>query len=182
MKFFIKNMVCMRCKILVQLELEKLGLQCMAITLGSAETTEAVSDEQIKEFKIALLKSGLELMDDKKSILIEKIKHVIVEMIYYSDVRLKTNFSNHLSLKLNHDYTYLANIFSEHQGTTIEQFIIMNKIQLIKDLMAYNELNLTEISWKLHYSSVAHLSTQFKKVTGVTPSHFKHTERAALVA
>jgi len=182
MKLFIKNMVCTRCKMLVQDELEKLGLQYTIIALGSVETTGPISDEQINQFKIALLKSGLELMDDKKSILIEKIKHVIVEMLYYSDDRLKTNFSDYLSEKLNHDYTYLANIFSQHQGITIEHFIILNKIQLIKDLMAYNELNLTEISWKLHYSSVAHLSTQFKKVTGVTPSHFKHTERAALVA
>ena len=175
-------MVCTRCKMLVQLELEKLGLHCKSVTLGSAETTEPVSNEQIKEFKVALLKSGLELMDDKKSILIEKIKHVIIEMLYYSDDRLKTNFSDYLSEQLNHDYTYLANVFSQHEGTTIEHFIILNKIQMIKDLMAYNELSLTEISWKLHYSSVAHLSTQFKKVTGVTPSHFKHSEREALVA
>ena len=150
--------------------------------LGSAETTDALSMAQIEEFKIALLKSGLELIDDKKSILIEKIKHVIVEMIYQSDVRLKMNFSDYLSERLNHDYTYLANIFSEHQSTTIEKYIILNKIELIKDLMAYNELSLTEISWKLHYSSVAHLSTQFKKVTGVTPSHFKNSERRSLVA
>ena len=150
--------------------------------LGSAETTDALSMAQIEEFKIALLKSGLELIDDKKSILIEKIKHVIVEMIYQSDVRLKMNFSDYLSERLNYDYTYLANIFSEHQSTTIEKYIILNKIELIKDLMAYNELSLTEISWKLHYSSVAHLSTQFKKVTGVTPSHFKNSERRSLVA
>lgn len=167
---------------LVQDELEKLGVNCISVMLGSAETTDALSMAQIEEFKIALLKSGLELIDDKKSILIEKIKHVIVEMIYQSDVRLKMNFSDYLSERLNHDYTYLANIFSEHQSTTIEKYIILNKIELIKDLMAYNELSLTEISWKLHYSSVAHLSTQFKKVTGVTPSHFKNSERRSLVA
>jgi AraC-like DNA-binding protein len=167
---------------LVQDELEKLGLHCTSVALGSAETTEPVSNENVQSFKIALLKSGLELMDDRKSILVERIKHVIVELIHHSDDRLKINFSDYLSAKLNFDYTYLANVFSEHQGITIEYFIILNKIQLIKELIAYNELNLTEISWKLHYSSVAHLSTQFKKVTGVTPSHFKHAEREAWVA
>jgi AraC-like DNA-binding protein len=159
---------------MVQYELEKLNLYCTSIELGKAEVAGTVSLEQIKDIRAALLRSGLQLMDNKKDILIEKIKNVIIEMVHYSDDQLKTNFSNYLSSKLNLDYTYLANVFSEVVGTTIEHFIICHKIELVKQLLGYNELNLTEISWKLHYSSVAHLSTQFKKVTGVTPSSFKH--------
>jgi len=174
---YIKNMVSTRCKMVVQLELLKLGLNCTLVELGRVQTVEPISDEQLININIALLQCGLELMGNKKSILIEKIKNVITEMVYHSDYQLKTNFSDYLSKKLNFDYTYLANIFSEEQGSTIEHFIILNKIQRIKELIGYNELNLTEISWKLHYSSVAHLSAQFKKVTGVTPSYFKHLER-----
>jgi len=160
----------------VQLGLMKLGLHCFSVELGKVETVENISAEQIGKIKIALELCGLELMDNKKSILIEKIKNVIIEMVYYSECQLKTNFSDYLSEKLNLDYTYLANMFSEQQETTIEHFIIFNKIERIKELIGYNELNLTEISLKLHYSSVAHLSTQFKKITGVTPSQFKHLE------
>lgn len=177
MNLFIKNMVCTRCIMIVELELKKLGLHCIAITLGKAEVIGIISEEQTEKIKIALLQSGLELIENKKRILIEKIKNIIVEMIHYSENQLKTNFSDYLSSKLNYDYTYLANIFSEEQGITIEHFIIANKIQRVKDLMYSNEYNLTEISWKLNYSSVAHLSTQFKKVTGITPSHFKALER-----
>jgi AraC-like DNA-binding protein len=158
----------------VQLELIKLGLHCKLVELGRAETIEAVSAEQLSKFRIALLKCGLELMDNKKNILVEKIKNVIIEMVYYYDYQLKTNFSDYLSEKLDLDYTYLANIFSEEQGVTIEHFVIVNKVQRIKELIEYNDLNLTEISWKMNYSSVAHLSTQFKKITGVTPSHFRY--------
>jgi len=169
-------MISTRCKIVVQLELLKLGLHCSSIALGRVETIELISDEQIDKIKTALLQCGLALIDNKKSILVEKIKTVIIEMVYHSDDPLKTNFSDYLSAKLDLDYTYLANTFSEQLGTTIEHFIIFNKIQRIKELIRYNELTLTEISWKLHYSSVAHLSTQFKKITGLTPSHFKHFE------
>jgi AraC-like DNA-binding protein len=123
--------------------------------------------------KAALLNSGLELMDDKKSMLIEKIKNVIIEMVHHSTEPIKINFSDYLSQKLNHDYTYLSNLFSEVQGTTIEQFIISHKTERIKELIIYGELNITEIAWKMNYSSVAHLSSQFKKVTGLSPSHFK---------
>ena len=161
---------------IVRLEMEKLGLYCTSIEFGRVELMGSISAEQINEIKIALLQSGLELIHDKKSILIEKIKNVIVEMVHYSDGQLKTNFSDHLSTKLNLDYTYLANIFSEVQDMTIEHFIIGHKIERVKELIVHNELNLTEISWKLHYSSVAHLSTQFKRVTGVTPSHFKQLD------
>ncbi|MDB5125268.1 MAG: transcriptional regulator, AraC family [Mucilaginibacter sp.] len=169
-------MVCTRCIMIVEIELKKLGLHHTSITLGKAEVIEMISPEQIEQIKIALLQSGLELIESKKTILIEKIKNVVVEMIHYSENQLKTNFSDYLSSKLNYDYTYLANIFSEEQGVTIEHFIIANKIQRVKELMYGNEYNLTEISWKLNYSSVAHLSTQFKKVTGITPSRFKSLE------
>ena len=120
-----------------------------------------------------MLKSGLELMDDKRAILIEKIQNTIIEMVHYTDELPKTNFSDYLSEKLNHDYTYLANLFSETRGVTIEHFIILHKIERVKELIIYDELNLSEIAWKLHYSGVAHLSHQFKKVTGLSPSFFK---------
>ena len=174
MKFHIKNMVCIRCKIIVKQVLTNLGYHYLIVNLGNAEITENITLNQKEELKTALLKFGLELMDDKKSILIEKIKKVIVELIHYHDEPLKINFSNYLSEKLNHDYTYLANLFSETEGMSIEHYIIMHKIERVKELLAYNELSLTEISYNLHYSSVAHLSNQFKKVTGLTPSHFKN--------
>lgn len=169
-------MVCLRCQMVVKSELEKLGLFCLHVEAGWAEVEGAVSALDIMKFKVALIGSGLELMYDKKNILVEKIKHVISEMIDYSGDPLKINFSYYLSEKLNLDYTYLANIFSEQQGITIERFIIINRIRKVKELICNDELSLTEISWKLHYSSVAHLSTQFKKVTGVTPSYFKHQD------
>ena len=157
----------------VKAELEKLGLNYIVVELGEAEIMEDISEKQHDQFKEALLKSGLELLDDKKSVLIQKIKNVIVELIHYSEEPLAINFSDHLSQKLNHNYTYLANLFSEVQGTTIEKFLIAHKIERVKELLVYDELNLTEIAYKMHYSSVAHLSAQFKKVTGLTPSHFK---------
>jgi AraC-like DNA-binding protein len=162
---------------IVKIELEKLDIQYAAVELGRVRIIDEISAEQSERIKIALLQSGLELMDNKKTILVERIKNVIMDRIQHSDNPLKTNFSDHLSAKLNHDYTYLANIFSEDQGTTIEQFLIHQKIDRVKELMEDDKLNLTEISWKLHYSSVAHLSNQFKKVTGVTPSYFKNFDR-----
>jgi AraC-like DNA-binding protein len=166
-------MVCIRCKMVVKDELTKLGLHHTLVELGEAEIVENVSSAQRLEIKEALLKSGLELMDDKKSMLIQKIKTVIIELVHYSEEPLAINLSEYLSRQLQHDYTYLANLFSEVQGTTIEKFFIAHKIERVKELLVYNELNLTEIAYKMHYSSVAHLSTQFKKVTGLTPSHFK---------
>ncbi len=173
MKLYIKNMVCVRCKMVVKEELAKLGLHYSAVELGEAEIMENVSAQQHDQIKRALLKSGLELIDDKRSVLIQKIKNVIIELVHYTDEPLTINFSEFLSRKLNHDYTYLANLFSEVQGITIEKFIIAHKIERVKELLAYNELTLTEIAYLMHYSSVAHLSTQFKKVTDLTPSHFK---------
>ena len=166
-------MVCIRCKMIVKDELSKLGLNYIRVELGEVEIMENITEEQQNKMKIALLKWGLELMDNKKSMLIEKIKSVVIESIHYSEEQLQINFSKYLSEKLNYDYTYLSNLFSEVEGTTIEHFIIAHKIERVKELLVYNELNLTEIAWKLHYSSVAHLSNQFKKVTGLTASHFK---------
>ena len=166
-------MVCIRCKMVVKEELTKLGFHFTSVELGEAEVIEDLSAEQHQQVKAALLKSGLELMDDKKSILIQKIKNVIIDLVHHSDEPLTINFSNYLSRKLNYDYTYLANLFSEVQGTTIEKFLIAHKIERVKELLVYNELSLTEIAYRMHYSSVAHLSAQFKKVTGLTPSHFK---------
>jgi len=166
-------MVSNRCKMAVKEALRSLGLHFIVVDLGEVEVMENVSQEQRDELKLALLGSGLELMDDKRAVLIEKIKNAIVEMVHHTNELMKVNFSEFLSEKLNHDYTYLANLFSEVQGTTIEQFIISHKIERIKELIIYGELNITEIAWKMNYSSVAHLSNQFKKVTGLTPSHFK---------
>jgi AraC-like DNA-binding protein len=182
MELFIKNMVCLSCQMVVRFELDKLNVHYTSVEPGRIVTSGPVSSAQITGIKAALLKAGLELIDDRKTILIEKIKAVISEMINNLDKPLKTNFSSYLSKKLNLDYTYLANIFSDTQGSTIENYIISNKIRRVKELICYQELNLTEISWKLQYSSVAHLSTQFKKVTGVTPSHFKHMECNSLRA
>ena len=154
-------------------ELKKIGLHYATVNLGEADIMENISGTQRGQLKAALLRSGLELMDDKKSVLIEKIKNVIIELVHYSQDPLTINFSEYLHQKLNHDYTYLANLFSEVQGITIEKFMIAHKIERVKELLVYNELNLTEIAYQMHYSSVAHLSSQFKKVTGLTPSHFK---------
>lgn len=166
-------MVSNRCKITVKEELKKLGLHFIIVDLGEVEIMETLTAEQREQVKIALLNCGFELMDDKRAILIERIKNVIIEMVHHTDELIKTNFSVFLSEKLNHDYTYLANLFSEVQGTTIEQFIISHKIERIKELIIYGEQNITEIAWRMNYSSVAHLSNQFKKVTGLSPSHFK---------
>src|ERR1017187_4402309 len=167
-------MVSNRCKAAVKEELKKLGLHFIVVDLGEVDVMENISDEQRTQLKIGLLNAGLELMDDKRAILIEKIKNVIIKMVHHTDDEIiKVNFSDYLSKQLDHDYTYMANLFSEVQGTTIEHFIITHKVERIKELIIYDELSLTEISYKMNYSSVAHLSNQFKKVTGLTPSHFK---------
>ena len=154
-------------------ELKKLGLRYVSVDLGVVEIMEEISNDQRFQLKKNLLVSGLELLEDSKSILIEKIKNVITEMIHYSDEIPKVNYSDYISEKLDYDYTYLANTFSEVKGITIQQFIIVNKIEKVKELLLYDELTLSEIAYKLHYSSVAHLSNQFKKITGLTPSFYK---------
>ncbi len=166
-------MVCIRCKMIVKQQLHKLSIKYHRVVLGEVDVAEDLIAEQLWELKKNLLKFGLEILDDRKSILIEKIKKVIVEMVHYADEPVKINFSDYLSDKLNHDYTYMANLFSELVGINIEHYIIMHKIERVKELLVYDELSLTEISYQLHYSSVAHLSNQFKKITGLTPSHFK---------
>ena len=157
-------------------------LHFTVVELGEVNILENLSSEQRKELKISLLKSGLELLEDKKSILIEKIKNIVVEMVHYSDEAPLLNFSAYLSEKLNYDYNYLSNLFSEVKGITIEHFIIAHKIERAKELLIYNELTLTEIAEKLHYSNVAHLSNQFKKVTGLTPTFFKKMKHKRVVA
>ncbi len=175
MTLYVKYMVSLRCKMLVKEELKKMGIWYVIVDLGTVEILEDITEEQREQLNKNLLKSGLELLDNKKSILIEKIKTLIIEMIHYSefDEVSKIKFSNFLSEKLDYDYTYLSSIFSEIKGITIEQYIIINKIERVKELILYNELSLSEIANKLHYSSVAHLSAQFKKITGLTPSFFK---------
>ncbi len=166
-------MVSNRCKMAVKEDLKSLGLHFILVDLGEVEIMEDLTFEQREQLKMTLEKSGFELMDNKRAVLIEKIKNTIIEMVHYSDEFIKVNFSDYLAEKLDHDYTYLSNLFSEVQGTTIEQFVISHKIERIKELITYDELNITEIAWKMNYSSVAHLSNQFKKMTGLTPSHFK---------
>jgi AraC-like DNA-binding protein len=166
-------MVSLRCKMMVKEELKKLGIEFINVDLGLVEIPEDITAAQHDQLKINLAKSGLELLDDKRSILIEKIKNVIIEMVHYADEMPNIKYSNYISEKLHYDYTYLSNIFSEVKGITIQQFIIIHKIERVKELLLYDELNLTEISYILNYSSVAHLSNQFKKITGLSPSYFK---------
>ncbi|OPB89315.1 AraC family transcriptional regulator [Elizabethkingia ursingii] len=166
-------MVSLRCKMVVHQELENLGIKNAVVDLGMVELWDDISLSQRAMLRENLLKTGLELLDDKKSILIEKIKNVVTQMIHYTDEFPKENFSDYISEKLGYDYTYLANTFSEVKGITLQHFIIINKVEKIKELLLYDELNLTEISYKLNYSSVAHLSNQFKKITGLSPSFYK---------
>jgi AraC-like DNA-binding protein len=182
MKLYIKYMVSLRCKMVVKDALENLGLQCVIVDLGLVEIIGDISPETREELKIVLLKAGLELMDDKKAVLIEKIKTIIVEMVHYTDELPKVNYSDYISEKLGMEYTHIAKIFSEVKGITIEHFIIAHKIERVKELLLYNELNLTQISYMLNYSSVSHLSQQFKKVTGLTPSFFKQLKDKKRIA
>ena len=157
----------------VEMELDRLGFQCKTIEIGSADIIGQVTPEDLKQIRIALSRSGLELVDNKRGVLVDKIKTAVVQMIQNSAEQVKSKFSDYLVSKLDYDYTYLANVFSQMESTTIEQFIIITRIESAKDLLTNSDLNLTEISWKLNYSSIAHLSTQFKKVTGFTPSQFR---------
>lgn len=166
-------MVCIRCQMVVKAELENLGLHHINVKIGEADIIEQMTAEQLEQLDAALRKSGLLLMDDKKAILVEKIKAAIIELVHYTEEQIRVNLSDYLSEKLNYDYTYLANLFSEVKGVTIEKFFLTHKIEKVKELIVYDELNLTEIAFRMHYSSVAHLSNQFKKFTGLTPTHFK---------
>jgi AraC-like DNA-binding protein len=177
MILYIKYMVSIRCKMVVKAALNSLGLHEGLIELGKVEIKESLTPAQRTRFAGILLNSGLELMDDKKAMLIEKIKNIIVEMIHYSEEQPKVNFSDYLSEKIGYNYTYLATLFSESTGTTIEHFIIAHKIERVKELLLYDELNLTEIAYMLNYSSVPHLSSQFKRVTGLTPTYFRQIKQ-----
>jgi AraC-like DNA-binding protein len=173
MKLYIKYMVSTRCKLMVVAELEKLGVHDAKVDLGEVQIKERLSQAQRQEFNIALKGIGLYLIEDKKSILVERIKHVVIKAIHYTDKILKIKFSEHLSKTLHYSYPYLANVFSNTTGSTIEKLVIKHKIERVKELIVYDELTLTEIAYKLNYSSVGHLSNQFKKITGLTPTTFK---------
>jgi AraC-like DNA-binding protein len=166
-------MLSARSKMEVKEVFKKLNLHFVFVEMGEVEIMETLNAEQLEELKQALLRIGLELMDDKKAVLIDKIKNVVIDIVHFSEENIKINFSQHLSEKLNHNYTYMANLFSQIQGTTIEQFMISHKVERIKELIIYDEMNISEIAWKMNYSSVAHLSNQFKKITGLTPTQFK---------
>ncbi|ASV79771.1 AraC family transcriptional regulator [Elizabethkingia anophelis] len=170
---FIKNMVCNRCIMVAQNELNKLGLEVKNIKLGEVMLDQELTVEEKKKLEEALISLGFELIDDKKSRIIEKIKNAIIELVHHQDSEIKTNLSDILSSRLHHDYNYLSNLFSEVEGTTIEKYFIAQKIEKVKELLVYDELSLSEIAYRLNYSSVAYLSNQFKKVTGLSPSHFK---------
>jgi AraC-like DNA-binding protein len=170
-------MVSLRCKMMVKQELQKLGIKYSMIDLGYVETEEEITQQQREILGVNLLRSGLELMDDKRSILVEKVKNVIIEMIHYMDDVPKVNNSDYISEKLKLDYTYLSNVFSEVKGITVQQYIIIHKIEKVKELLLYDELTLSEIAYRLHYSSVGHLSNQFKKITGLSPSFFKSLKK-----
>ncbi len=182
MKLYIKHMVSNSCKTIVRATLKDLGLHCVAVDLGEVEVEGVVPLEQLNQLKVALSTSGHELMDDKKKVLAEKIKKTIIDLIHHIDETIKTTNSDYISRRLEYDYTYLANVFSEVTGTTIEHYIIAHKIERVKELLFYNELNISQIADKLNYSSVAHLCTQFKKVTGFTPTHFKKLKHNGRIA
>lgn len=176
-------MVCIRCQMVVKAELDKLGLHYKDVKIGEVNIFENINSETLEQLDIALRKSGLELIDNKKSVLVEKIKCAIIELVHYKEEQIRVNLSDYLSDKLNYDYTYLANLFSEVKGATIEKYYLAHKIERVKELIVYDNLNLTEISYRMHYSSVAHLSNQFKKITGLTPTHFKmlkHKRRSSI--
>lgn len=180
MFIYVKYMVSLRCKMVVKQELEKLGLHYLHVDLGTIEIQENISDSLKKQLHKNLKVFGLELLDNERNIIIEKIKAVIIEMVHYTDEFPSANHSEYISEKLGYDYMYLSNIFVEVKGITIQHYIIINKIERAKELLMYGELTLSEISYKLNYSSVAHLSNQFKKVTGFTPSYFKGLKKKRL--
>ncbi|ASS50949.1 MAG: AraC family transcriptional regulator [Candidatus Fluviicola riflensis] len=181
MKLYIKYMASLRCKLVVKEVLNKLGLHSVVVELGTVEIMEELTQEQWLELKNELAAVGLELLDDKRTILIERIKAVVIELVHYTDELPHINYSDYISAKLNYDYTYLANVFSEVKGTTIQQYIINLKIERVKELLLYDELNLTQIADLLNYSSVAHLSNQFKKITGLSPSFYKQLKERRFV-
>ena len=166
-------MVCNRCIMAVKNELDKLGIEPIDVQLGEVTLEKELTTQEKEKLSNALVSLGFEMIDDKKSRLIEQIKNTIIDLVHHQDNETKTNLSDVLSEKLHHDYNYLSNLFSEVEGTTIEKYFIAQKIEKVKELLVYDELSLSEIAFLLNYSSVAYLSNQFKKVTGLSPSHFK---------
>jgi len=173
MKLYIKNMVCSRCKMVVKSELEKLGLLLLSVELGEVELKEEPDEDTLSQINQALTKVGFALIDDRKSQLIEKVKNIIVELVHSHNSELKTNLSDYITERISHSYNYISSLFTEVEGTTIEQYFILQKVERVKELLVYGELTISEIAFQTGYSSVAHLSSQFKKVTGLNPSHFK---------
>ncbi len=182
MKIFFKHMVSIRCKMIVKAEIERLGLHDEKVELGEALIEEELDSSQIAQLDLAVRQYGIEVLEDKKSVMIEKIKTIIIELVHYEEEPIQTNLSTLLTDTLHHDYAFLSNLFSVSQGTTIEKFYIAHRIERIKELLMYDELNITEIAEIMHYSSVAHLSNQFKKITGLTPSFFKHLKNRQRIA
>ena len=176
MKLYIKNMVCSRCKMVVKSEFEKLGLQPISVELGEVELTDEINDNQKEVLLKNLQALGFDLIDDKKTKTVERIKNLIVDLVHHKNNDLKINLSEYLSENLNQDYNSLSNLFSEIENTTIEKYFISQKIEKVKELLIYNELSLSEIADILNYSNVAHLSNQFKKITGFTPTSFKQSK------
>ena len=182
MKLYVKNMACLSCKVFVKEALEELEIHTVKVELGEIETKEDLTKDDKEKLSKKIKKVGLEILENKQGLLIEKIRKVVVEYVYHTEEKIITNFSDYLSSKLNYSYTYLSNFFSEVEATTIEQYVIAMKIERIKELIMFEDFTLTEIAYKLHYSSVAHLSSQFKKVTGLTPSHFKALKKKRRIA
>ncbi|GHA42600.1 hypothetical protein GCM10007103_24670 [Salinimicrobium marinum] len=176
MKLYIKNMVCNRCIMVVQSELKKFGLHPVSVELGEVEISDDMNEEEKEALNEVLSQLGFQLISDKKSRWIEQIKNAVVELVHHQEEQIKTNLSTYISEKLHADYSYLSNLFSEVQGVTIEQYYIAQKIERVKELLVYDELSLSEIADELNYSSVSHLSKQFKKVTGLTPTHFRQVK------
>jgi len=173
MKLYIKNMVCNRCKKIVKTELDKIGVQYFSVELGEVNTKKNITSLQRSRLYAALQQSGFELIDDKKNVLIEKLKKTIIDLEHYSDEDLKTGFSDYISLSVNDNFISLNTLFAEIEGITIEKYIIKHKVDRVKELLVYDDLNLAEIAFKMHYSNTAQLSSQFKRITGLTPSHFR---------
>lgn len=182
MKIYIKNMACLSCKVVVKEALEELKIEPIKVELGEIETRKELTDAEKEKLNNKIRKVGLEILEGKQAAIIEKIRKVVVDYVYHTEEKIITNFSDYLSKKLNYNYTYLANLFSEVEVSTIEQYVIAMKVERIKELIMFEDMTLTEISYKLHYSSVAHLSAQFKKVTGLTPTHFKRLKNKRRIA
>jgi AraC family transcriptional regulator len=176
MLYYVKNMVCNRCVMVVKDVFESLGYNPIQISLGEVETEKSVSETDLEKLKEKLESYGFELLDNAKHRIIEKIKNTIIQLVHYSNDELKMNYSQYIESQLNKDYSYLSSLFSEIEGITIEKYIIHQKIEKVKELLVYDELTLSEIAYKMGYSNVAYLSSQFKKVTGLTPSHFKQVK------